>query len=356
MSASFFQQINYSACNEDSEAERLALSLTNDDTVLCITGSGARAFDLLIDNPKEIISVDFNPTQNFLLALKIAAYQVFSYSEFIQFLGIKPCAHRVSLFEKLPLEHEVKQYWAQHLKVIEKGVIYAGTWEKLQKKMARFSITRKRKLTTLFSFTSVEAQYDYWQKHWDNSTWKGFLKVLSNRFLWTKVIREPGAALIPKDFNIYGYLYQRMDFMASHHLLRTNHFAHLMFFGAYQDLCELPLHLQEQYYKRIQQRVTRITPKTVALDKALEDTSVMQSVSAFSLSDFSSYCTPDQYRHIWTLLEQQALPNAKICERFFLIQQEPEKFVSRLQRNHELDEELAGLDKTAIYTFCSGVL
>jgi S-adenosylmethionine-diacylglycerol 3-amino-3-carboxypropyl transferase len=129
-----------------------------------------------------------------------------------------------------------------------------------------------------------------------------------------------------------------------------------MFFGAYQPSCILPLHLQEQHYTSIQQNVHRITPKTVALDKVLKDSEVMQTVTAFSLSDFASYCTPSQYQHVWETLAQHALPNAKFCERFFLIQQQPEQFISRLQRHHELEQKLSSLDKTAIYSFCSGTL
>jgi S-adenosylmethionine:diacylglycerol 3-amino-3-carboxypropyl transferase len=84
----FFEKINYSASNEDGDSESEALQIRNSDVVLCITGSGARTLDLLIDNPSKIYSIDFNPTQNYLLKLKMAAYQALEYEEFCEFIDV----------------------------------------------------------------------------------------------------------------------------------------------------------------------------------------------------------------------------------------------------------------------------
>ena len=129
----FFNTINYSACNEDSESERRALQLIANDVVLCITGSGARPLDLLVDSPKKIISIDFNLNQNYLLALKIAAYKTLTYSEFITFIGINSFTNKSNLYAKVStqLSRETKLYWDAQYKKIEKGILYCGTWESL---------------------------------------------------------------------------------------------------------------------------------------------------------------------------------------------------------------------------------
>jgi S-adenosylmethionine-diacylglycerol 3-amino-3-carboxypropyl transferase len=103
MSNQFFNKINYSACNEDSESELQALSLTKSDTLLCITASGARPLDLLIGKPKKIISIDFNRTQNYLLSLKIAAYKTLNYSEFLSFIGVNNNKTREVLYNRVTL-------------------------------------------------------------------------------------------------------------------------------------------------------------------------------------------------------------------------------------------------------------
>ncbi len=87
---SFLETLNYSSSNEDSNSELKALCIDKNDSILSITGSGARALDLLIKNPAKIVSIDFNPCQNHLLELKIAAIQHLEYQEFLEFLGARP--------------------------------------------------------------------------------------------------------------------------------------------------------------------------------------------------------------------------------------------------------------------------
>jgi S-adenosylmethionine-diacylglycerol 3-amino-3-carboxypropyl transferase len=131
MHKTFFNEIIYSSSNEDSESEKKALCLTDNDVLLCITGSGARPLDLLIENPEKIVSVDFNETQNHLLELKMAAYKVFTYSEFCHFIGLKDSSNRVLDYKILSgfLSSKAKTYWDDNLDLIEKGILYIGKWE-----------------------------------------------------------------------------------------------------------------------------------------------------------------------------------------------------------------------------------
>ena len=94
---SFLNTINYSSYNEDGTSELKALNIAPNDNVLCITGSGARTLDLLIATPNSIISIDYNPTQNFLLELKITAIRELSYDEFLAFIGIRPSSKRKTI-------------------------------------------------------------------------------------------------------------------------------------------------------------------------------------------------------------------------------------------------------------------
>ena len=45
----FFEHVNYAASHEDGRSERTALDLGPDKRALCITGSGSRVLDLLIE-------------------------------------------------------------------------------------------------------------------------------------------------------------------------------------------------------------------------------------------------------------------------------------------------------------------
>lgn len=358
MKNAFFEKINYSACNEDSESERKALKLTNEDIVLCITGSGARPLDLLIDNPKKIISVDFNATQNYLLALKIAAYKSLSYPEFKSFVGLDAIFDRKNLYNtiRIILSEDVKAYWDKHYKLIKNGLLYCGTWELLQRSMIKAAFFRKNKIKQLIQSDSLTIQQDYWNNHWNNSFWRFFLKIISNRFLWTKIIREPGAMLIPQNFDVYHYISSRLNFLANNHLLKSNHFANLMFIGEYSKDCLLPIHLREEYYETIKSQVDKIEIITDSLLNVVNQKQIADKVTAYSLSDFSSYTDLKMYNQIWEGIIRNAGNTVKFCERHFLVKREPNATFKAIKRDFDLEKELNDQDITAIYTFCVGTI
>ena len=358
MKESFFNTIIYSSCNEDSESERKALRLTTKDTVLCLTGSGARPLDLLIDNPKKIISIDLNATQNHFLYLKIAAYKSLTYPEFKSFIGLDSSFSRSELYKKvayyLPLE--VKTYWNQNYKMIQNGLLYSGRWELFLRRILRAAFFRRNKITTLMECKTLETQKEYWTKNWNNFSWQFFLKIITNKYLWKKIIREPGALLIPQEFDVYSYINSRFNYLANNHLLRTNHFANLLFYGEYRNDCILPIHLREENFETIKSQVDKIEVITDSLLNILDQKHITEVVTAYSLSDFSSYSEPKMYGDIWNRIVKHSNPNTKFCERHFLVKREPDKFNKLITRDFVLEEKLNNEDISFIYTFCAGII
>lgn len=356
MNPNFFSKINYSASNEDSESERKALIIKSEDVVLCITGSGARTLDLLIDLPQKIISIDMNASQNYLLSLKMAAYKDFNYEIFCEFIGLRNCETRLNLYQKLrpTLDENAQKYWDNQLGIIKNGILYCGTWERFLNIMRKLSFTRKRLIDRLMNAESLEQQQAIWQNEWDNVVWRGYLKLLSNRFLWVNIIREPGAKIIDKNFDVYHYMKSRMDFMASHFLFRKSHYANLLFNGSYTKDCVLPHHLRSENFEIIKQNLDKIEIITDSLSGYLEQQK--NQISAFSLSDFSSYAPFPIYQEIWKNVVQAATENAKFCERQFLVKRSPERDFAAIHRNKLLEQELLQTDETAIYSYCVGTL
>jgi S-adenosylmethionine-diacylglycerol 3-amino-3-carboxypropyl transferase len=352
----FFDRINYSACNEDSESERLALKIGPQDTVLCITGSGARALDLLVDKPAKLFSVDFNPSQNHLLELKIAAYKKLCYRDFKRFLGLEPCNTRLEIYHLLRplLPAESIAWWDIHPVLIRTGVLYVGTWESLLRNISKAAFLRRSVIRRLMESKDLDEQRTIWKKEWDNGFWRFFLRILSNRFLWTRIIREPGASLIPEDFSVYRYMYERLNHFGTQLVLRENHFAHLLFFGEYRETCLLPIHLREENYETIRCRVDTIVPVNASLADLLDKEEIRLQISAYSLSDFSSYASPELYKVIWGKIVAKPTRPARFCERQFLVKRSPEQISPVISRNAALENRLTKSDLTSLYTFCAG--
>ncbi|MCL4475208.1 MAG: BtaA family protein, partial [Nitrospirae bacterium] len=220
----FLETLNYSSSNEDGRSEIKALGIKGQDSVLCITGSGARPLDLLTQVPKEIVSVDFNPCQNFLLELKMESIRCLDYEEFLQFIGVRPCRTRGYLYKGIQqsLSTGAKSFWDSHPEMIQKGVLYAGRWERYFRRLALFiSLVRPRLLSRLFGSDGVREQSRIWHERWNNVSWRVFLRLVSSRMFWRHAFGDPGFFLyVQRGFSIYRYLNERFASAVENMLLR----------------------------------------------------------------------------------------------------------------------------------------
>ncbi len=77
----------------------------------------------------------------------------------------------------------------------------------------------------------------------------------------------------------------------------------------------------------------------------------------FSLSDVSSYASPDDHVRIWKGVRHAARPGARVCERYFLAEGAGEAVDGgHLVRNSALEAQLEAADNTFIYRFRCGIV
>jgi len=349
----FCRKVNYSSCNEDGLSEIKALRIRENDRVLCITGSGARTFDLLTAKPAEIISLDFNPCQNHLLELKMRAIAGLSYENYVEFLGLRPSDRRVELFKGLRggLSQEASNFWDRNLRLVQRGVLYQGGWEKYFKKQAiLFGLVRSDLLEALFTEGEIGRQARLWDEAWDSREWRLFLRLVSHRAVWKYAFRDPGFfRYVPEDVSIYEYLQGRFEHAFKNVRLPDSPFASLLFFGRFQGA--LPPHLQKERYETLRENLHRIRIVTGALGDFLE-AGGPQSLDKYSLSDFSSYTNEREYARIWRGILKTAAPQARVCERQFLVKRAlPSGVQPLVRRDNDLERELEDTDSSLFFSF-----
>ena len=353
---SFFQKLVYSASNEDPSSELKALSLNKQDEVLCLTGSGARPLDLLTASPKKVVSIDFNPRQNWLLELKVAAIKHLSYTELIAFLGVIPDRDRWNCYRSLRSEisPEARKFWDKQAAKIKRGVLYSGVWESYQRWMKVPLWPRRQLIEKLFNTQTLAEQWELWQHSWDTTLWKWSLRFISQPFIWKYILKEPGFVHISPQTNIAEILHARFNHTARTIRFCENPFVELLLRSRYSQN-NLPLHLQPKSHEQLKNSVSNLSIVTERLDLHMEKNP--NCYSAFSLSDFSSYCDQQSYREVWKRVLIAAKQNAKVCERFFLVPYDPESmFPGQIKRSTTLENDLAQEDHSFIYTFgCSTI-
>lgn len=343
----FFKQLNFSSSNEDGLTELSALTSHPCRRMLCLTGSGSRALDMLLGDPGELISVDINPFQNELLQLKIAAYKVLDDSELSAYLGISDSHIRHLLHERVEraLPPASKAFWARRMSLVQSGVWYAGRWEKVLRLMARGTrLARGKNIDHLFAAHTLAEQADLWTRHFDDKLWRTAIRLLGRPWVWTRVIGEPGGAFLPSPKEVEDRLTQAFAHASRHFYFRESDFISLILKGFHEFPLGVPLHMQQGNTDVVRGRLDRVRIVNGGLTD-LEKLGI-SSVDAFSLSDFSSYCTPQQYEACWNGIAAAASPKALVCERVFL-NTLPQS--SLVVWDDDLSRKLTERDKSLIY-------
>jgi len=231
------------------------------------------------------------------------------------------------------------------------GVFYSGNWERHFRKLA-LSLKRIRPhlLQELFEINDVVEQERFWKNKWSTYSWKVFLKLLSSSFVWKYLLRDPGFyKYVPKGFSVSTYFEECFASGASHFLFSESPFLHLLFFGKI-PLAHLPPHLQEEHFSSLKERAGKVEVVTSSLSDFL-NASPSQSVDGFSLSDFSSYTSIEEYEKTWNALFDVAKEGARFVERQFLVKRKNPFYV---QIDSHAIERLEREDQSLFYTFFVG--
>lgn len=356
---SFFTTLNYSSCNEDGETELRALDVGPGDVVGCITGSGDRALHMLLGDPLHVHAFDLNPIQNYLLELKMAAIRELDYQRYAVFLGLfqAESPSRLAEYGRLRehLSRDAADWFDQHQGLVETGVLYGGRWERYFR-MAAFNmrLLRGAKIRRLFDFEDLEQQQDFVCTEWNTPFWSVLLRVSFCRPLFRFVFGDPGFySNTAKGFSPARYIHARLTTFLENHLARSSFMLALVFLGRFVHPDCFPPYLRESCFMHLKKRLDRISIHHRELPAMLmsEEGSVCNK---WSLSDVSSFLSPEQYSELFEQLAQRK--GVRFCLRDFLTQRQPVDVPDGgIRYLSDLEEELAVQDRSFGYTFIVGL-
>jgi S-adenosylmethionine-diacylglycerol 3-amino-3-carboxypropyl transferase len=356
--AGFTHTLNFTSANEDGATELAALSLTPADHVLCLTASGARPLDLLLGAPARITSIDINPAQNELLRLKIAAYRALGDEALHAYLGLAPTRHRLDLHRQVEtyLEPPSRAFWNGRRGAIATGIWQSGRWERvLRLGAAGTRLLRGRHIAALFDAATLEDQATIWRAHFDDAVWHTAVRLLSQRWFWTRIIGEPGGAFLPPPPESEARLTGLFRRASENFFFRESDFAALLVFGRHVPGGALPLHIRPENLSAVRAGLDRITIAEVGLADLGE--AGLGRFDVFSLSDFGSYCGQEIYDACWRGILAAARPGARYCERVFMNPVAPGPDLMRsIQPDAAQSAALSRTDTAIIYDIRCGTL
>lgn len=334
--------IRYSLVWEDSETLYEALNITEDDDLLIITSAGCNALNALIKKPKSVTTVDLNPSQNKLLALKkhlITHHSFKTYFALSGFLDEKQVNKAKQELLKT-LAGTEKQFWSAYFVTHRNGIAETG---RLEKYVTSFTSSLPLQIQTnlkqLLTFEDIALQLKFFLEHLDKSTFKqAFINHFSDENLaqgrdpkLLKYAEEPGGEAF----------YNRLLKQVQTILVKDNFYFRFFFFGA-QNLPEhiLPPCYQQQNFNLLRQNIHKLNMvDSEAIDYLSADHDF--AFSKVSLSNIFEYTSHQEFQSViddlakqtkyplkiifWNLLNSQGLTHFIAPKSVKMKQEKPSK-------------------------------
>ena len=358
------KKIEYYSCWEDIQVIQNALKINSDDIILSITSAGCNIFNFLLYNPKKIISIDFNPYQNYLLELKIEAIKKLDYEEFLELLGISRSNNAVEIYQSIrpQLDDKTRLFWDSKTNTIKKGLIYVGEPDvKALGNFLRF-LKGKEAIEGLFKCKSIDEQADYFYKFFFGFPWKMSLKLaysnnlfrlqlclrMLNEFHYRKkrsseLLRYVQRVSYPKSS------INKIESLLTRTPLIDNYFASLILLNRYFNENFYPPYLKKESFPILKERINRIQIKTSSLQKTLKDLP-NDSITKFNLSNIFDWFDEKDFKQILSEIERVGKNGSRL---FYLATRNdrgiPES-IDGIQSEKELASQLIKKDRTTLYS------
>jgi len=339
---------------EDPESDLSALRIKSNDVVQAITSGGCNVIGFLLYDPKEIYSVDINPAQSYLLELKIAAIRTFDFTKFIAFAGLTDCDNRLAMYSKLKqlLSNDAVAYWDDQTKIIAKGFIMNGKYERFIRLAGKFiSLLQGRKrVLGLFEKKTKQEQEAYFDNVWNTRRFKFIFTILFNkRMLARRGLVADYFTFDDGSKSFADSFYKRSRKAFRDIPIENNYFLSLYLLGRFSNVNAVPDYLQEENYKTIKSRIDRIKIITGEAQQWI-DTMPDQYIDCFALSNICELMSEQETHTLFTAVQRTAKNGAKIIFRNLMIPREvPEDLQSSIIKDQSLSRQLYENDRSFVY-------
>ena len=348
-----FDDIIYAQCWEDPTLDREAFKICSKDVVFSITSGGCNVLAFLLDNPRKVIALDLNPSQNSLLELKMAAFRIHDYKNLLEFLGVTPSSRRFDLYKSLRpyLSCECRDYWDAQTAKIESGIIHCGRYEGYMHLLRKWfcRVMGKRLAAELFATSSKAERERLYQKKWNNLRWRFFTRVLLSRTVMTRLFDKAFFAQLEDSFS-FGEHFRKIIRKAVVELpLRDNTFLAYILLGNYLDLQHLPVYLREENFEIIRRRLDRIE----CVCSSCEDyfaTLPSSSISRFNFTNIFEWMPAENFEKLMHETVRVAKDGAIVTYRNLLVpRSRPASIAKWVEPQKELAAALYRRDLSFIY-------
>ncbi|BET95951.1 DUF3419 family protein [Xenorhabdus taiwanensis] len=349
--------ILYSTCDEDAYSELKALKVSNEDEVLCVTGSACRVLSLLAEKPKNITAIDFAAGQNYLLELKIAAIKNLTYDQLLGFFGVEQMSKEqrwkyfISLKDKIT--DEAFQYFCYYCKEIKEGVLYRGRHEKFYVYFLSpfLHFLYGKEFKEMFETECIERQKEIYFKKIRGPFWRLMIKKGFSKWLLKGILNNKDYETEFEVGDLGNYMLKTLDHTFSTHLAKYNDWLSMMINGRYLGRHAMPHFLSKDSYESIRNANTKIEIITMDLVDYCKKVK-NERFSVFSLSDVSSCISKPRFNELLSQLPRLSRSRGRLCYRNFISRHKiPNALSQKIQIDVDMCNQLNHSDRAFSYQF-----
>jgi S-adenosylmethionine-diacylglycerol 3-amino-3-carboxypropyl transferase len=270
----------YNTCWEDPRCDRQMLNYDENSRVVMITSAGCNALDYLLDNPKEIHTIDMNFRQNALLELKLTMFKHATYQDLWDFFGEGRTPNALKIYaEKLRanLSDVSRKFWDKNIDRFSKKTFYffgtSGTVAWIFNKYMDARPKLRKDLHLLLEAQTLEEQKEIYDRI-EPRVITHLMRWLINRHTTLTLLGVPRAQrrLIVDEYpgKVAGFVKDCLRHVFAELPIHDNYFWRLYLTGKYTHTC-CPEYLMEANFETIKQRANKVKIHTNTISGFLED-------------------------------------------------------------------------------------
>ncbi|MCU0462407.1 MAG: BtaA family protein [Bacteroidales bacterium] len=340
---------------EDPEMDRMALGIKPGDTLMTITSGGCNTLGFLLQDPSEIHTVDINPSQSYVIELKIAAMKCLEYKEFIGFTGLCPIEDRLAIYNRFRnrLSNGAAAFWDNNAAVIKKGFLLNGRYETFVKLVSGFvrMIEGNRRVNDLFIERDPEDQKSFAHREWDTARTRFIFNAFFNKFILARRGLKADYFTFDDGSNTFAEsFFRRFRKVIMDVPVKNNYFLHLYLKGYYRSLQEVPDYLMEGNFITIKSRLDRIKIVTMDAQNWLPQIP-SDFIDCFALSNICELMSLDDTFKLFSEVIRTARNESRISFRNLIIPREvPESLHNIIVKDIELTNKIFNADRSFVYS------
>lgn len=337
--------IRYANCWEDPRLLFEALQPSG-KRILSIASGGDNSL-ALIGEGAEVVAADLSRAQLACVELKIAAIRELDDAALFAFLGLRPSADRLAVYDnklRPRLSENAAAFWTGRPGDVAAGLIHAGKFEnyfRLFRTRVLPLIHGRRTVAALLEPRDAAGRRDFYDRRWNNRRWRWMFRLFFSRRVMGRFGRDP-------EFFRYveGSVANRILARAEHAMttlpLHENPYLEYILTGNFARA--LPPYLEPARLARIRAHLDRLALFEGPAQEAPGE------FDGFNLSDIFEYMPPDLAEAVYGKLLDKARPGARLAYWNMLVPRAcPEKFRPRAEALDDLAARLFERDRAFFY-------